>query len=48
MSAAAVRRMERYSLRKTFDQFWGRHLGAAVEAEGADEGDSIKTEVARA
>jgi glycosyltransferase involved in cell wall biosynthesis len=49
MSSAAVRRMERYSLRKTFDQFWGRHLAAAVEAEGEDAGDAERrVEVARA
>jgi glycosyltransferase involved in cell wall biosynthesis len=48
MSDAAVRRMERYSLRKTFDQFWGRHLGAAVEAEGEEAGDGLRAEVARA
>jgi glycosyltransferase involved in cell wall biosynthesis len=39
MSAAAVRRMQRYSLRKTFDQFWTRHLAAAIEAEGDETPD---------
>jgi glycosyltransferase involved in cell wall biosynthesis len=34
MSEAAVRRMDRYSLRKTFDQFWERHLRAVQGAEG--------------
>jgi glycosyltransferase involved in cell wall biosynthesis len=36
MSEAAVRRMGRYSLRKTFDQFWERHLRAVHGAEGDD------------
>lgn len=45
MSTAAVRRMERYSLRKTFDQFWGRHLATAIDAEGDDEGDTDRMEV---
>jgi glycosyltransferase involved in cell wall biosynthesis len=34
MSESAVRRMNRYSLRKTFDQFWERHLRAVHGAEG--------------
>jgi glycosyltransferase involved in cell wall biosynthesis len=36
MSEAAVRRMGRYSLRKTFDQFWARHLRAVHETQGDD------------
>jgi glycosyltransferase involved in cell wall biosynthesis len=35
LSAAAVRRMGRYSLDDTFDQFWERHLRAALGAEAA-------------
>jgi hypothetical protein len=30
MSQAAVRRMARFSLKNTFDQFWERHLRAAT------------------
>jgi len=36
MSEAAVRRMARYSLRNTFDQFWERHLNAAGDAEAGE------------
>jgi glycosyltransferase involved in cell wall biosynthesis len=37
MSAAAVRRMGRYTLAGTFEQFWGRHLRAALGTDGADD-----------
>jgi glycosyltransferase involved in cell wall biosynthesis len=36
MSEAAVRRMNRYSLGNTFDQFWERHLRAAHDADGSE------------
>jgi glycosyltransferase involved in cell wall biosynthesis len=42
MGDAAVRRMERYSLRTTFEQFWERHLRAVREAEGEDGGGELR------
>ena len=34
MSEAAVRRMARFSLKSTFDQFWERHLREANDTTG--------------
>ena len=45
MSEAAVCRMSRYSLRKTFDQFWERHVLAVHGAEG-DETTATNTQAA--
>jgi glycosyltransferase involved in cell wall biosynthesis len=36
MSEAAVRRMNRYSLGSTFDEFWERHLRAVQGADGGE------------
>ena len=46
MSQAAVRRMGQYSLRKTFDQFWERHLRAVAGAQGEKPAETI-SKVAR-
>jgi glycosyltransferase involved in cell wall biosynthesis len=48
MSEAAVRRMGRYSLRKTFDQFWERHLRAVHGAEGDEATATAANETAAA